>query len=168
MIARLSRKLADKIKGTELTAAPPADDPLTDWSAHLFVASRTQYIIISNTTCLYSTVFFGRGVTDDHELIVTALRSIADTLETDGLREAYTQRVAPGSGTVIFAKALSRQVTGSMNDLIGLAKYMLIDGNTAPEDLAPRLNDNFLSVLKGRDGSPYGRPMDALRALIEE
>ena len=42
-----------------------------DWSAHLFTAERTQYILISNTASLYSMVMFGRGITDDCRFIVS-------------------------------------------------------------------------------------------------
>jgi hypothetical protein len=44
MIFRLSQKLADKIKAGTLAALPPDENPLADWSAHLFVAARTQYV----------------------------------------------------------------------------------------------------------------------------
>ena len=45
-------------------AGPPPDDPLTDWSSHLFVAGRVQYILLSHTGSLYSAVMYGRGITD--------------------------------------------------------------------------------------------------------
>ena len=49
MIFRLSQKLNDKIKAGTLPALPLDDNPLADWSAHLFLADRTQYILLSNT-----------------------------------------------------------------------------------------------------------------------
>jgi hypothetical protein len=55
MIFRLSQKMIVKIKAGTLTASPLDDNPFADWSAHLFVVDRTQYIIPSNTS-LYSTV----------------------------------------------------------------------------------------------------------------
>jgi hypothetical protein len=41
MIFRLSQKLNAKIKAGVLRALPLHENPLADWSAHLFVAGRT-------------------------------------------------------------------------------------------------------------------------------
>jgi hypothetical protein len=54
MIFRLSQKLNAKIKGGTLPTLPPDDNPFADWSAHLFLADRAQYILLSNTKSLYS------------------------------------------------------------------------------------------------------------------
>src|ERR1035437_7502711 len=62
MIFRLSQRHSIKIKVTALTARPLDEAPFTDWSAHLFTANRTQYIIVSNTKSLYSTVLYGKGL----------------------------------------------------------------------------------------------------------
>ena len=43
MIFRLSQKLNTKIKAGALRALPLHENPFADWSAHLFVAGRTQY-----------------------------------------------------------------------------------------------------------------------------
>ena len=72
MIFRLSQKLNTKIKAGALRALPLDDNPFADWSAHLFVADRTQYILVSNTKSLYSTVMFGKGITDDGHFIERA------------------------------------------------------------------------------------------------
>lgn len=64
MIFRLSQKLCTKIKVGSLPALPLDSNPFADWSAHLFVADRTQYLIVTNTTSLYSTVLYGKGITN--------------------------------------------------------------------------------------------------------
>lgn len=64
MTFRLTHKLATKIKAGKPSPLPPAEDPLTDWSGHLFVAGRVHYILLSNTTSLYSAVIYGRGIMD--------------------------------------------------------------------------------------------------------
>jgi hypothetical protein len=48
MIFRLSQKLATKLKVGELPALALDDQPLADWSAHLFVADRKKRITGSN------------------------------------------------------------------------------------------------------------------------
>ena len=44
---------------------PLDGNPFADWSANLFVADRTQYILLSNTRPFYSTVMYGKGITND-------------------------------------------------------------------------------------------------------
>jgi len=61
MIFRLTQRLNAKIKAGVLRALPLHENPLADWSAHLFVAGRTQYLLLSNTRSLYSTVLYGKG-----------------------------------------------------------------------------------------------------------
>ena len=61
MIFRLSQKLAKKLKVSSLKPASADPNPFADWSAHLFTADRTQYLILTNTPSLYSMVIYGRG-----------------------------------------------------------------------------------------------------------
>jgi hypothetical protein len=48
-----------------LPALPLDGNPFADWSANLFVADRTKYILLSNTRSFYSTVMYGKGITND-------------------------------------------------------------------------------------------------------
>jgi hypothetical protein len=69
MIFRLSQKLAKKLK-TPLPKPAPADpNPIADWSAHLFTADRIQYLILTNTPSLYSTVIYGKGISNDSQFL---------------------------------------------------------------------------------------------------
>ena len=164
MIFRLSHKLATKVKAGALRALPPHENPLADWSAHLFVAGRTQYLLLSNTTSLYSTVMYGKGVTTDSHFIERALGGIREFMEADGQAFAYRRFIVPATASVRFAKALDRSVTGSMNDLTKHAAYWLAEGDQSPFDVGFRLNDIPMSALAS-GGSAYGKPRDAFRAL---
>jgi hypothetical protein len=164
MIFRLSHKLATKIKAGALRALPPHESPLADWSAHLFVAGRTQYLLLSNTKALYSAVVYGKGVTTASHFIERALGGIREFMEADGQGVAYRRLVVPATGSVRFAKALGRSVTGSMNDLIRHATYWLAGGDQSPFEVGFRLNDIPMSALAG-GGSAYGKPREAFRAL---
>ncbi|HEY7155332.1 MAG TPA: hypothetical protein VH575_15320 [Gemmataceae bacterium] len=66
MIFRVSQKLNAKIKAGALRALPLHENPLADWSAHLFVAGRTQYVLLSNTRSLYSTGMLRRYHSGGH------------------------------------------------------------------------------------------------------
>ncbi|WP_420860827.1 DUF6933 domain-containing protein [Symmachiella dynata] len=52
------------MKAGPLDMVPLDDNPYAYWSAHLFTAERTQYIILSNTKSLCSCVIFGKGIPD--------------------------------------------------------------------------------------------------------
>ena len=167
MILRLSQKLSTKIKAGTLKAMPLDDNPYADWSCHLFTVDRTQYILVSNTKSLYSCVLYGKGITNDCVFIERVLSSLREFMEDDGQSFIYQKFVAPSSGTVSFAKALNRSVTGSMNDLIGHATAWLEYGDIAPHDLGFRLNDILLSAIAASKSDKYGKPNEAFKRLAD-
>ncbi|TWU25251.1 hypothetical protein Pla52o_15490 [Novipirellula galeiformis] len=164
MILRISQKLNTKINAGKLTEMPLNENPYADWSCHLFTVDRTQYIILSNTLSLYSCVMYGRGITDECTFLTRAWGTIRDFTADDGKQFIYRKFVAPSKGTVRFAKALNRSVTGSMNDLIYAAKLSLEDG-TSPSDLGYGLNETPLSALIGQEGQKYGHPKEVFSYL---
>jgi hypothetical protein len=166
MIFRLSQKLGKKIKAGTTKALPPGDNPYADWSAHLFTADRTQYIIVTNTQSLYSVVMFGKGITDDSRFIERALSMIREFMEDDGQAFVYQRFIAPASGVVQFGKALNRSVTGSMNDMIYHAQMGLTEGGLSPHDTGFKLNDIPMSALGKPRG--YQQPREAFKLLVNE
>jgi hypothetical protein len=165
MIFRPSQRLNAKIKGGTLATVPLDENPFADWSAALFIAGRTQYILLSNTKTLYSTVMNAKGITNHSGFIERALGGIRDFMEADNLEFAYHRFLVPASGSVHFAKALDRSVTGSMNDMIKHARYFLTQDGQSPLDVGFRLNEIPMSAL-ARSGSTYGMPRKALQALV--
>jgi hypothetical protein len=166
MILRHSHRLNAKIKAGRLAALPLHENPLADWSGHLFVVGRTKYILLTNTKALYSTVFYGKGVTDGGTFIDRALTSLREFMAADRLEAAYRRFVVPASGSVRFAKVLDRSVTGSMNDLVYQAKYWLAEGELSPHEVGVRLNDNLLSLLAPSKAAGYGKPRDTFLELL--
>src|SRR5262249_16281615 len=150
-----------------LKTLPLHENPFADWSAHLFIADRTQYILLSNTKSLYSTVMFGKGITDASQFIERALSNIPEFMKDDAQELVYHRFIAPSSPSVRFAKALDRSITGSMNDLINHATEWLAQGDVAPFDVGFRLNDILLSALAGSN-SRCGVPREAFKALVSE
>jgi hypothetical protein len=165
LIFRPSHKLNTKIKAGPLPALPLGENPFADWSAHLFVADRTQYILLSNTKSLYSTVIYGRGITHDGRFIERALSSLRELMEDDGQAFVYRRFIAPASDTVRFARALNRAVTGSMNELIVHATALLVEGELSPHDVGFRLNDVLLSAIAAGEKARYGTPREAFRSM---
>ena len=166
MIFRLSQKLATKIKAGTLRTLPLDENPFADWSAHLFVADRTQYIILSNTPSLYSVVLYGKGITNDSDFISRALSNIREFMDYDGQEFVYRRFIAPASGTVRFGRPLHRSVTGSMTELIKHATDWLVEGELAPSDIGFKLNDIPLSAIARDKGEAYRTPKDAFKTLL--
>jgi hypothetical protein len=160
---RLTQRLAKKIKVAKLTRAPLHVDRYADWTARLFTADRTPYILISHTQSLYSAVMFGQGITDDNRFLQRALDALRETMEDDGLELIYANFVGPASASVRFCGALDRSVTGSMNELEAEAKYLLSGGDMAPFDVGFQLNATPVSVPARVSGSRhYLAPRDAI------
>lgn len=160
MIFRLSTKLAAKLKVTPSNVLPLESNPFADWSGHVFTADRTQFVILTNTASLYSTVFYGRGIPSDSHFIERALSSQREFMEDDGLSFIYQRFIAPSSGAIRFSKALNRSVTGSMNELIFHAKMWLTEGELSPHDTAFKLNDIPFSPFK------YRNPREVFTGLV--
>jgi hypothetical protein len=165
VIIRLSQKLCTKIKAGSLTTIPLDENPFADWSARLFVADRTQYILLSNTKSLYSTVMYGREIADDSRFIQRAMSNLREFMADDGQQFVYQRFIAPATTSVLFAKALDRTFTGSMNELIIHATAMLVEGELSPYDVGFKLNDVLLSAIKSSKAEKYGRPREAFKSL---
>lgn len=159
MILRLSQKLAKKVEESPAQVLPPDANPYADWSAHLFTADRTQYIIFSNTASMYSAVLYGAGITWDGELIQRGLSQVREVMADDGLEFLYQRFVAPASGTVYLSKALNRSVTGLMNDFVAHAKFWLAEGELSPFDVSFKLNENPMAP------HCYANPREVLKTL---
>jgi hypothetical protein len=165
MILRLSHALGSKIKAGTVKPLPLDANPYADWSCHLFTADRTQYILVANTATLYSCVLYGQGITYDSRFIDRVLSSLREFMEGDELAFIYHRFIAPSSATVCFASTLNRSVTGSMNELVLQAKYLLEHEEISPHDLGFRLNDTLLSAVPAADAKKYGNPREAFRRL---
>ena len=159
MIIRLSTKLATKLKVKTAGKLPLYQNSMADWSAHLFNVGRTQYVIITNTQSLYSVVVPGRGMIDSSHFIEGVLACIRETMDADGLADVFDKQIAPAIEAVQFSKALSRSVTGSMNDMIFHAKAWLSEDSHSPLETSNELNDIPFSSLY------YNKPRKVLQFL---
>jgi hypothetical protein len=165
MIFRLSQKLNARIKGGTLASLPLDENPFADWSAGLFLVGRSPYILVTNTKSLYSTVLPGKGITDEKSLVERTSDGIREFLEADGHRGVYERSVAPLLGSVRFAKALNRSVTGSMNDLAKMASFYLEEGDLSFIEISSRLKDTPMTGLK-HAGSTHGIPRDVFADMV--
>lgn len=141
MIVRQSVKLGQKIKVPPKEWLPADPNPLADWSAHLFTVNRVQYIILTNTLSFYSRIIYGRGITNDNQFLRSLSLALAEFMEDDGFGDVYERQIAPTMARVFFSKALNRRTTGSMTDLVYLAKAYLEVEDQSPYTVSFYLND---------------------------
>ena len=95
MIFRLSEKLNAKIKAGTLATLPLDENPFADWSAGLFLVGRSQYILLTNTKSLYSTVLPGKGITDEKTFVEGALSSLREFMDDDGQESVFERLGRP-------------------------------------------------------------------------
>ena len=161
MIIRLTQKLAKKIKVVPAPALPPHDHPLLDWTANLFMVSRWQCIILTNSVSLYSVVFPGKGVPSGQALMEQGMKALDDCLTRDGILGLYVFDIAPATDSVNFCKAGEKSVLASMNQLVFQIKCDLLElGHPLPV-VNRRLNRIPMSKLK------YRFAFDELLALAD-
>ncbi len=165
MIIRLTQKLSTKIKVGKLLETPLHERPIADWSANVFHLGRTQYVLLSNTSSLFTCLMTAKGLTNRdlfkqraREAIVAAVRRFAgDAMVSD----------AEFDSPVLYAKSLNRSVIGSMNDLAFGARVM-IDAGDDLQRTADLLNVTPLKMLTRDNGRSYNNPAVAFQRIIEE
>ncbi|MBD3307225.1 hypothetical protein GF348_12650 [candidate division KSB3 bacterium] len=161
MIFRITQKLARKIKVVPVTALPPHDNPLLDWTANLFMVSRWQCILMTNSRSLYSVVLPGKGVPNELAFVEQSMKALVNCLMRDGIIGLYEAEIAPAIDSVSFCKAGDRRVLGSMNELIFQAKVDILHIGHPLQLVNYNLNRTLLSLLNGR------HPIEALVALAD-
>ncbi len=166
MIFRVSQKLRAKVNAGPLEELLLAENPLVDWSCHLFVANRLQHILLVNTATLYSCLLLGKGITNTDTFIERALAAIRESLEQSGYEGHYERVIEPSAGQVQFAKPWSRSVIGSITELTKLATMWLVEIGEGLRETAEGLNDVPMSG--AGNGKEYGWPKEAFREALEK
>ena len=164
---RLSEKMKTKIKAGPLQTLSLDDDPFADWSAHLFLANRTQYILFSNTKSLYSTVLFAQGITNENRFITRCLESLREFMESDKRLDVYEKLVAPVTQNVSFAKPLNRKIIGTMTELVKSARILLIQQELSPHQVSLHLNDILMSAIASPPKNRYWQPKKAFQMMVD-
>ena len=166
MIFRISQALKAKIKAGPLEALPLNETPLADWSAQVFVVARKQYVLLSNTKTLFSTVMRGDGIPSEGAFVERAMTGTRALLQAEGQMNAYERSIAPATSSVRFAKSLDRRVTGSMNELVHHATACLKECELSQCEVGLGLNDILLSMLARSKSIAYGTPREAFEELV--
>lgn len=162
LIFRVTQKLAEKIKVVPALALPSHDNPFLDWTANLFMVSRWQCIILTNSASLYSVVFPGKGVPDERAFVEQSMKALRDNMALDGILEIFDTKIATALDVTSFCKTSDRRVLGSMNELIFQSKVDFLHMGRPLELVNHDVNRTLLSVLKER------YPIEAFIALAKQ
>ena len=161
MLFRVTQKLAIKLKVVPATAIPPHDNPFLDWTAHLFMVSRWQCIMLTNSRSLYTVIMPGKGITSEESFAKTALKQLHNYMVLDNTAHLFDSHIAPHLDSVKFCKAGDRRVLGSMNDFAYHTRMYLLEMELPEPLVNMRINDMPMSML----GRTY--PRKSLLALSD-
>jgi hypothetical protein len=150
MILRLSSKLAAKIKEPSLTVAPPCTNPFLDWHCSLFIHNRAQYIIITNSSSLFSVFMHGAGNTNIDRFCDNMVYSLRSVLEQSGFSLIYDRIIIPSLNQMLFAKPNDQRIIGSMNELIFQARVFLDMEDLSPYELSHHVNKVIMGMIHYR------------------
>jgi len=157
----VTRKLAKKLKIVPSAALPPHESPLLDWTANLFMVSRWQCTLLTNSHCLYSVVLPGKGVSNENTFVKTSTKALYEYMALDGCENIFSTHIASHIGAATFCKASDRRVLGSMNDFAYHTRVYLLEMGLPGPLVNARLNDMPMSMLEFKD------PKEALLSLCE-
>ncbi|MBN2307511.1 MAG: hypothetical protein JXR94_00985 [Candidatus Hydrogenedentes bacterium] len=136
-------------------------NPLGDWSCHVFPAGPANYILVANTSFLYSTLFSPDGVTHAEPFLLNALSGIHARLAHDGFELPGQPSMLPADSGVAFGKLLNRSEIARLTNLVQCAQRLLLSPQPSLRETCARLNDRPFKSLKFRT------PKEALYAVIE-
>ncbi|ABC76924.1 DUF6933 domain-containing protein [Syntrophus aciditrophicus] len=154
--------MARKI-GVTPSLALPSDkekNALIYWSANLFKAKHTQYMILRNTASLYSMVMYGRGITNEKQFVQETLSTMKEFITLDGNEMFFNMINELEDKNVLLSKMTDRRVTGSINNLIFQTKFHLLHDRKSSLEAPFRLNESSMSYLS------YKSPKDEFLKLL--
>lgn len=160
MIFRLTRKLSAKLEVAPAPSLPSAENPLLDWTAHLFMAGHRQYIIVTNTATLYSCVIPGGRCRSVSVFMGNFAQGFADVLERDGLGPLPDFVFDCLQEKSVFCRASDRRVLGSINDLVFGVKVYITEAGLPLQEVSHRLNQTPMKLIK------HSIPTDEMRKLL--
>ena len=166
MTVRISRAVMEKLSIPIVPPAAQEENPLCDWAVHLFRSQRQQYLLVVNTTSLFPVVLRGRGITSGASFVDTFLPALREQHRVAGLEEGFERLMDFSHQPISWSKVGNRRVTGSMNELIVLAKSLLEEAtwNQQPlttAQLALKMSGTILTF------TGYQKLLEAHRPLMD-
>lgn len=159
MIIRFTEKLSKKLKLGKINKIEKFPGPYLEWYAHLFSFQRTQYILTTEASSLYTTVMYGRGIVDDNRFLQQFFSLLHEHLEYIDCRVIFERIIVPRSAQISLSKTINKSVIGSINDMVNMSKLMLERDDMSPFDLSGLINRTPFKYIE------YQSPTDAFKGL---
>ncbi len=141
MIVRVTGKLAKQLKIAPMDTLPLGANPAADWTCRAFeLYEDVSVMLITNTASLYSFFAPANGLETKEQFANGLLRYLERQMLTDNFGDVFRQHLEAEIYEMLLTKGLNRSVTGSMTDMINLAKYMLTENNCSLEEATLQLN----------------------------
>ena len=156
---RPTQMLARRLHLTVPAAPPPVANRVADWCAHEFTASRHRYLLFWNTAAFLPVLVHGRGVRDDHDLIMRLVDGLKLVMTGNDLQFYFQRWIEPELAAVQWAPIPSRSVLGALNDFMIMAQYHLTERNQTPLEIAELMAKAPMSALG------MNSPAEAFRSL---
>ena len=162
MTVRVTARLAKQIGVSTPVTSPLAENPYTDWTCRLFsVTDGFSLVLITNTASLYSLLIPWGGPMDIAQFRNVFLGHLQQHMLLDGFGAIHTAYIEREADNIVFAKSLNRSVTGSMNDMIRLAEFMLVEERESLAQASTKLNDTPFGTLN------YDHPRQRFASLAK-
>jgi hypothetical protein len=126
MIFRLTQKLATKLNLEKLPRTDTLDQGSV-WYGNLFRVGGVQYMILTESTTLYSFLFHGKGIVDGQALTHTAKKLIEAKFKEKGWMSILGSTISFDQSEPTFLAAQDRRVLSSQNDMVKILKAQIGD-----------------------------------------
>ena len=162
MIIRVTGKRAKQVGINPMDSLPLADNPVTDWTCRVFELHKNESLmLITNTASLYSFLTPANGLETTEQFGNGLGHYLERQLLADNFWSIFKKRLVPEMYDILLTKALNRSVSGSMTDMIKLAKYMLIEDGKSLEETSAQLNETPFKAID------YTHPRDQFAMLAQ-
>lgn len=139
---------------------------LSDWYVNMFTVDRRKTLIFMNEQTLLSFISFGIKKSNCSHLDIILRRGIEQLLQMEAVPDPQIDALLREYFTVRYAKTDSRSALGSMNDLIFLYKYAILeDGGFAMCDVGKIIH--YINRTPQRNLG-WGNSISTLRRLLDE
>jgi len=148
MIVRVTGSFAKQIGVTVTATLPLCENPVADWTCRVFSLREGEpVLLVANTTTLYSMLIPAVGLERLEQFQGGLNICLERRLLADGFEAIIDRRLGPEIKTISLAKSLNRSVTGSMNDMVRLATFMLTEEGRTFEQATVKLNETPFGAL---------------------
>lgn len=161
LLIQCTKKLAEELKGHEISKEPVENDALYSWHVNLFGFQRRTYALIMNDKTRYNVVFGPLGKKKFEQFDELVKKEIKKTLTSDEFSQDIIERYMEACSPVRFGPTCQRSITAQINDQILIAKVRMEEMFREEEELdRVELNQelNRVPMLK----LPESRPVNEM------